>query len=418
MAKKRKKKKIVKVEEPKPRRKFLIIFVCIFVAFVVVLGVVLGIISSMKKAKATASFRGVIMDDEVTSFFVSYSKNIFMEELVGEEDTPGFWNSDSGNGKTYGELLRERTKSDVARILVANYLFDKYRELTDDERKLISQVTEDVLVYKCGGSEGKFNDAVAEFGFSYSSFKEACEMLYKAQQAQSIFCGVNGENMKNQTELVNESLSEYSHVKLLILRKETTFVLDENGNRVIEGGDYKKRNLTDEEKTERELLISKIDAEIAALKLGHDGAMHPDLFDYYLSKYDEGDSDMHSLGYYFHKDSGYSRFFEQKISGITEKIYEMSIGEYRKVEVNLTTDSAPATCYIYKYETDVKDIENDALEIFFSDFYTNLAHEFYEQTLNEYIALVEYKDSFNQIDAIQIPYNYDFIPSFNKGERK
>ena len=60
----------------------------------------------------------------------------------------------------------------------------------------------------------------------------------------------------------------------------------------------------------------------------------------------------------------------------------------------------------------MNDLEKDALANCFSDFYTNLAVEFYAQTLNEYIKLVEYKEAFDSIDVISIPYNYDYIPVF------
>ncbi len=408
MTKKSKKKKIVKVEQQKPKRKFLIIFVCIFTALVLVLGAVLGIISSMKKAKALVSYRGVIMSEEVTSFFVTQFKYEYMRELrragANPEDTYGFWNKDSGDGKSYGDKLKEGTRNYVAQVLVANYLFDKYGELSGDERDLISDESEAILNDQAGGSKGNFNEAVAELGFSYSSFKEATEMYYKYLNAQAIFCGANGENMKNQTELVKESISEYSHVKLLFIRTETTYELDDKGNRVTEpGGAYKMRDLTDEEKAARTALIAKIDSYIAAIGTGED-AMGETMFDGYVKDHDEGDPTMHASGYYFHKDALFSKAYEQEYPNIIEKAYELSVGKYGKAEEDF------GVCYIYKYEPSVNDIEVDSLENCFSDFYTNLAFEFYVATLDEYMKDVEYKDKFDEINVLDIPYNQDFRP--------
>jgi len=411
MAKKTKKKNNHKQVAEKPKRKFLLIFVCIFVAIVVVLGAVLGMISSIKKANAVVSYRGVTMDEETASFFVTYYKNEYMKSLTAEgiynEDTLGFWNKDSGNGKTYGQILKEGTREFISQILVTNYLFDKYGELSEQERDLISDAAEATLEYKAGGSKGNFDEAVAEFGFSYSSFKDAARMLYKAAMAESIFCGENSENMKNYPDMIDDYISEFSHVKLLFIRTDKTYVLDEEGKRVTEaGGAYKMRELTDAEREERKLLIKEIDSYIAAIGTG-EAAMGKDMFEEYVKNHDEGDASMHSSGYYFHTDSAFSNAYAASFGDITSKAYEMKIGSFAKAEEDF------GVCYIYKYEPDSKDVELDALENCFSDFYTNLARRFFASTVAEYVDSVEYKSAFDEIDILALPYNYDFIPVFN-----
>ena len=409
MAKKSKKKKFVKKQEQKQKRNFLLIFVCIFVAIVVILGAVLGIISSMRKAKALVSYRGVIMSEEVASYFVTRYKYEYMRELrragANPEDTYGFWNKDAGEGKSYGEILEARTRNYIAQILVSNYLFDKYGKLTSEERELISDEAEAYLYDQAEGSKSKFNELAAEFGFSYSSFKQATEMYYKYLSASSIFCGANGENMKNQTALVNESISEYSHVKLLFIRTETTYVLDDDGNRVTEpGGAYEMRDLTDAEKAERALLISKIDAQIDASNSNQDNAMGKEAFEIYLKNNDEGDPSMHSSGYYFHENSDFTKAFKEDFPAIIEKAYELSENKCGKAELDF------GVCYIYKYEPSVNDLEVDALEECFSDFYTNLALEFFVRTLDACINDVEFKDGFGEINVLDVPYNENLRP--------
>ena len=409
MAKKRKNKKLAKTEEYKPKRKFLTIFICIFVALVVVLGAALGIISSIKKSKALVSFKGVIMSEEVASYFVTRYKYEYMSELrragANPNDSYAFWNKDAGNGKSYGEILEARTRNYVAQILICNYLFDKYGNLTAEERDLISDEVEAYLNNQADGSKATFNDKAAKMGFSYSSFKEATEMYYKYLAAATIFCGANGENMKNQPELVKESISEYSHVKLLFIRTETTYVLDDKGNRVTEpGGAYKMRDLTDEEKAGRALLISRIDSQIDAFNSTQDNAMSDVAFENYLKNNDEGDPSMHSSGYYFREGTGFSEAFEKDYPTITEKVYELTVGKYGKAELDF------GVCYIYKYEPSVNDLEVDALEECFSDFYTNLALKFFVNTLDEYMPDVSFKDSFNEINVLDVPCNQDLRP--------
>ena len=40
-------------------------------------------------------------------------------------------------------------------------------------------------------------------------------------------------------------LNEYSRVKLLFIRTKDTYAIDENGNRIIENGEYLMRELYD-----------------------------------------------------------------------------------------------------------------------------------------------------------------------------
>lgn len=409
MAKKRKKKKITKIEQQKPKRKFLTIFICIFAAIILIFGVVLGVISSIKKSKAAISYRGTIMSEEVASFFVTRYKYEYMSELrragVNPEDTYGFWNKDAGEGMSYGEILEARTRNYVSQIIVANYLFDKYGKLTSEERDLISDEIEDYLNDWGGGSKAKFNEQTAELGFSYSSFKDATEMYYKYLNAERIFCGANGENMKGETELIKNSLSKYSHVKLLFIRTETTYVLDDNGNRkTLQGGAYEMRALTEEEKAERLLLISKIDAQIEAFNSHEDGAMSDQAFENYLKNNDEGDLTMHSSGYYFCENSAFSAAYKENYPEIIKTVYELSVDKFGKAEEDF------GVCYVYKIEPSVSDLNVDALENCFGDFYSNLAVEFFVQTLDECMKDVSFKDKFEKIKVLDMPCNQNFRP--------
>ena len=299
-------------KENAKKKNFLLIFVAAFAAVVLAFGIALGIVSGVKKSKTVVSFGGLMMDGEVTSFFVSQYKYSFMNMLSASghknvEDSPGFWNKDAGNGKTYGELLRESTKEYLAQVLVTNYLYNRYKSLTSADKELISTAVRETVTYKADGSKDAFNKAVSEFGFSYSSYKTAASMMYKAMFAKSLVCGDGGANLKDEREIVEEYLSEYTHVKLLFIRTETTFVLDSDGNRVVENdGTYATRDLTDSEKTERQQLISEIRGYIENAKNEQNNAMGAEMFDWYLKNNDEGDVKSHDYGYYFHESSGFS----------------------------------------------------------------------------------------------------------------
>ncbi len=392
----------------KPR--FLTIFICIFTSLVVVLGATLGIVAGVKSKNNVINYNGVKMDVPTASFFASQYKYSYMNMLSlsgikGVEDSPGFWATASENGKTYGELLRDGTEKYIKQIAVTNYLFDKYAKLSDDDEKTIELAIEETLEYKAGGNVSKFNDAVSEFGFDFDSYKKAVEMLYKASSAQTVVCGADGSVLRENSEETNEYLSEYSHIKLLIIRTETTFVVNENGNRVMENGTYKTRDLTEEEKSERLVLIDEIRSYISAI--GTDGAqMGAEMFDYYLSHNGEGDPDMNETGYYIHKDSEFGQAFKSYYPDIYDKAFAMSLDTYSEVELDY------GVCFIYKCAPSSIDLTKKALEECFSDFYSNLSDVFFSEQLEVLSESVEIGEKYSEIDVITLPYNYIYVPSF------
>ncbi|MBE6644300.1 MAG: hypothetical protein E7612_02835 [Ruminococcaceae bacterium] len=389
----------------------MLIFICIFVAIAIIFGAVLGIISAVKKSRTVASYRSVGMDIEVASYFATQYKYAFMSSLsasgvVGVEDTLGFWRKDSGNGKSYGDILKEGLREYIGQVLVTNYLYDRYATLSSDEKKQISTAIEETLTYKADGKKDVFNKAVKEFGFSYDSYKDAVKMSYKSAVAQTIVCGDGGGNLKGESELVAEYLSEFSHVKLLFIRTETAFVLDDDGNRVVSSdGSYETRELNDEEKAERQNLINEIRGYIDAIGTG-DAEMGSTMFDYYLEHNDEGDPEARELGYYFHPDTDFSKAFEDEFEDIAKTAYELSVGEFGEAEVDF------GVCFVYKYETDTADLDEDSLETCFSDFYSDLSDIFFSKQISELIEGVEFDKRFDEIDILLLPYNYIYNPVF------
>lgn len=413
----KRKNKIRKNEKKTPKRSFLLIFVCVFISILLVLGAVLGIISYVKKSRSAVSFKGITMDSEVASFFAAQYKYSFMGMLSASgvnnvEDTLGFWNKVYENEKTYGELLTEGTYEYIKQIMAANYIYDRYASLSKADKAAISKSIEETLTYKADGSVKKFNEEVSEYGFSYSSYKTAAAMLYKAGMAQSIVCGTDGENLKNSSQImegyvtVGEYLSDYSHVKLLFIRTDTAFVLDEGGNRIKNSdGSYQLRDLTDGEKAQRQALIDEIRGHISAIG-SSEAQMGEAMFDYYLLNNDEGDPNMRSSGYYFNKNSQYTQAFVSVYEDIVNTSYELNIGEFGEAEVDF------GVCFIYKYETSESDLGKSSLEPCFKDFYSDLSNIFFDKLLTALAPDVKFNKKMDSIDVLRLPYNYKFIPVF------
>ena len=235
-------------------------------------------------------------------------------------------------------------------------------------------------------------------------------MLYKAQMAQSIICGVDGSALKEEEELVSEYLSEYSHVKLLFIRTETAFELDGDGNRKKDdNGNYIIRELTSKEKAEREILIAKLKGYVDAS--GAEAAMNPTMFNSYLAEYDEGDTETHTYGYYLHSASAFSIVFAEKYPALAEKISEM--GKVSGTEAKFGyAEVDTGVCFVYKYAASPSDLDESALSECFADFYTNLSSIFFERQVKALTPSVKFKSKFSKIDMVGLPYNPGYLPSF------
>lgn len=415
MSEKNKKKNKAKTAETKPKRKFLLIFVCIFAAIVIILGAVLGIVSAVKRARAVAYFKSITMDMEVASYFAATYKYEFIKSFAasGAEDSPAFFNSEYRDGKTYGELLREGTESYIKKILAANYVFERYSSLSAEDREIIDKAAEDTLTYLAGGNENTFNKETEHFGFDYSAYKTAVQMIYKAQSALLAVCGTNGENLKDNSGLMEgyiteeDFLSTYSHVKLLFIRTEDTFVLDSDGNRMKNpDGTYQIVALNPDEKAARQELISEIRGYIAAIGTS-DSQMGPTMFDNYLRDNDEGDHEMHAHGYYFAEGAEFSGEFGKFYGDVLEKAYSMKVGDFGEAEVDF------GVCFIYKYGVDTSDLDRKSLEVCFKDFYINLAPIFYDKLLTDLATGATVKDEVKKINLIVLDYNYKYWPKFS-----
>ncbi len=391
--------------------RFLIAFICIFLALVVIFASILGIASAVKKSKSVAIYKGQSMNVEVASFFASYYKYIYMTTLSrsgiqGVEDSPGFWNSTAEDGKTYLELLSQGAEEYLRQIIVGNYLYDRYGKLTSDEKDKISRAVDETVEYKADGDRKKFDTLTEEYGFNYTSFREAVTMLYKASTAQSMIYGADGSNVAYFPDRAAEYLSEYSHVMLLFIRTKDKFVY-ENGQRVRgEDGNYLLEPLTPEEISDREGVISEIRSAISAIGSGEGVEMNAEMFSHYLQKHDEGDEDMRADGYYFSSRSSYTKEFSTVFKNIVDKSYEMPINSFSEIPLDF------GVCFIYKCEPTQGAYASGLSKACFSDFYQDASLFLFEKDLTALSAEVAVSQRFSEINLITLPRNYTFLPSF------
>jgi len=404
-----------KAEAPTGRRNVaLIAFVSIFVAVAIIVGAVFGITAAVKNSKAAFKYKNITMSEELASFFVSYYKYEYISMLTRSgvtdaADTEEFWSKKCNTVNTYGEFLEYNTREYIKQILVANYIFDSYARLSAVEKRDIELAAEEILDYHADGSVEKFNEETAEFGFTYSIFHDAAEMLYKATVARDVIFGSDGAKIAQDSESCGKFLSQYSRVRLLFIRSADKFRVDENGKRVTgDDGQDILDSLTAEEIAERAKDVADIRDAISAINEDGDVQMSPELFSHYQTKYaNDGDASKNTKGYYFHSNSAFSGEFAEEFPDIVKKsLDEMTVGDYAEVKTSF------GTCFIYKCEPEAGAYRDTGEDSCFRDFYELCAVYTFDVMLNELSGDVTVKDRFSNIDIIKTPYNNVFYPRF------
>ena len=396
------------------KRKPLIILISVFVGAVICFGAVFGIIAAVKNKRAVMKYGNIYLTEGVANYLAATNKTYFIRRLGMEiTDSPEFWDRDSGDGRTYGEILRADTEAYIKEVVAANYLFDRYSSLTSAEKSAIKKAASDRIDLIYDGDMDKFNEEASKMGFDYSDFVEGTKMLYKYEKARAAIYGQDGEVLSNggYYSECDKYYEFYSHVKLLFIRTESEFVTDEDGNR-IDGpdGKHQTEELSSAEKTKRLEDIAAIDAAIEALKSGGNMQMTPQMFDSYLEKYSY-DYELSLGGYYFSPYSSYTDLYLTQQEGlpsyadIANAALEAELYEYVRIE------HEDGICYLYKYDREQYAYAIDSYSEFFEDFYSLASYYLYYENLKAISGEVEVREKFGRIDPVSLPYNTYIIAS-------
>lgn len=399
------------VAADKRGKKIMIICVCAFLSLVLLFGLTFGTVMAVRNSRYVMVYDNVGVDAGVASYLSTYYKARYISylkqylQITHAEDTTSFWNSPSGvSNNTYGDYLVYETERFISELIASNVLFDKNAKLTDADKEAIDVAVEEVLDFRHQGSISAFNKACKQYGFDYNDFVTATEMLYKSWAVSVKMFGAKGENIASNTDFCDEYLlSNYYRTKLIFIRTETEFVLDENGKRVQgDDGNDLTRPLTDAEKAERQQRIETIRAAVAGI---NSGEVSPERFDELAELYNEGDRETHD-GYYFSRYSSYTNEFAEGFPEVVTKALSLNIGD--GAEVNCSV----GVCFLFRDSTVFGAYKNTADDWCFSDFYALAAADFYANMVTELAAEVEKREKWSNISPIDLPYQTDYVARF------
>ena len=363
-------------------KRILPITLCIILGILLVAGIVLGTIAIVREVSSVVSYEGVRIEKGVACYLASTYKASYKGEDAELED----------------EIERY-----IRRIAVAAYLFDRTAELGETGEAWIERNVNEVVEYKAEGSVSKFNELAEPMGFDFSDFKKGTELIYKAVSALNAIYGVNGAKLSysNNAALAEEYFSEYTHVKILYLRTEDKFAIDEDGNRVPNGdGTDMTVALTPEERAAVAEDIAEITQLIENAKNGVGTEMSLQTFNSYYDKYNDEPAYAES-GYYLHPDSDFTAYLrgEGGYPNLVSTALSMEIGEWGK-----STDGS-VTCFIYKYAPLSPDYAATDLQRFFGDFYANAAEHLFMESVDELAEDVRVKDKYHELNVADLPKN-------------
>jgi len=400
------------------RKKVLITVVCIFVAVVLLFGATLGLILAVKNAKAVVRFKNVRIYEGEANYLLSVYKRDFLirHHSYGDES---FWEEKYDEKHTYRDLLAEESEKYLRDIAIRNYMFETVDgiKFTGLDELSVKKAINEVLEYReSEGSVEKFNELAAPYGFDFDDFSSAAYLLYKAEAVQSRIYGADGSLIKNSPLDCEKYFgNNYSHVKLLFIRTEDKFELDDKGNRVQdENGLDKRIELTPEQKAERLATIADIEAKIEARKNNSGTQMSVTHFDYLISTVGERDKERADMSYYF---SAYSEFSNEFYIDPNGKVNESRL-ELVKECLSMDKDSYSrkdldegVVCFIYKYENGANAYTNTD-DLCFSDFYALCATKTFGDTVLGFYDDVIFKEKFYMTDFVSLPGENPFVPKF------
>lgn len=399
-----------KTSSERSKRIFLI-FTAAFLGCVLLVGMIFGAVGIARNSRAVMRYRSVYLDDGVASYLASSYKYDFMRALtrsgVDCYDSEYFWQTETEDGRTWGEVLKQNTEKYLGCVIVGSYLFDRNTRLTKDDKAVIEKAVEEVLAYRADGDIDRFNELGSEIGFTYRDFKKAAELLYKYEMAEKVIFGYDGAALESGSfgaECEAYFESAYSRVKLMFIRTEGEYATDpETGEKVFsEYDDATKAKIQEKIEYIRALIYNaeNPDGDISL------GVMDEDVFDWYVQHDHPTGTVADTEGYYFSAESSYSLEFAEDAYDVVKLALSTEVGHFAECEVDI------GVCFIYKAELETGAYGRIALAHYFADFYKNASSYVYSMALDSYLSDVTVKDKYDKDEIITMPYNSELTVKF------
>ena len=392
------------------RNRFLVALIAIALALVLGIGGMYLLTLGIRGARAMLSRGEVSADIGTVNYLSAYYKMKYLNgfRIIGMnvEDNDEFWNSEIAEGVTYGEDFENKFDKYLRTLIIAADTYHTDHGYTTDDRIAVKYAVDTILAEYAEGSVSVFNSMSAKFGFDYNDFQNAVALLYKANGAMELIYGEGGKNIYEFPEICAEHFSEYSHVSLIFIRLDGTYLTDDEGNYLYDAdGEPAIRDLTEEEHDQR------VEVSQELITMMTEGEVSADRFMAYL-EYNDGDGEYRLNDYYFHRESKITSMFAENYSEVVAEALVMNVGEIRIANVE------GGVCFIYRHANSTPDYESID-NPFLADFNINASSHQYENTVAPFLGAVKTGKSYESFSALSVPELNDFyVREFNTKKNK
>ncbi len=232
--------------------------------FLAIVMVLCTVPSCGSEAANVITFRDTVIDENEYSFLMSYYKALYLYSYFGlTEDNSAVWTNQISEGVTVSDYLSALTLSSIMSTAIYVDLFDEYGlSLTDEELKTVDDAINSLI--EKAGSKSALNSALSEFGANTDVLREVRTNNLKVSKVQDYLYGENGVETASPAEVDIYYNENYCRVKFIFISKTLEYERDENGEYIkSEEGNYKTRELTEDEKAAKKALFADIEERVA-----------------------------------------------------------------------------------------------------------------------------------------------------------
>ncbi len=227
---------------------------------VLLLAVIAAVLVHALTAPKTVFRAGSIeVKEDLYAYFLSYGKYRYLSETRGS-DTPSFWASSAGDGKTHETACREYAERYMRETVAAASLFESLGgSLTEAERADLTKRHKELADRYEIDSRREFDRLAEKLGFSYSTLRKALLYEKEAELLSSLL-------VLKDTDIEEYYNEAYRHVLIIEVRTKNRYIMDGEGDleQDLETGDYLLHELTEAERAEAEAKLARIRGSLAA----------------------------------------------------------------------------------------------------------------------------------------------------------
>ena len=329
----------------------------------VIIIAIMCVTSCANRGETALEYKGVRVDEQMYSYFMSHYKSVFLASFSGASDTDAFWETVREDGMTNEEYFNAVALENVKKYVAATWMFSYMdRKFTSAMKKEIDAGLDEVVENAFGGDEGEFKSHLSSLGISRDVVYDVYVMDAKSDYMYEYLYGFTGVIDVPDSDRLSYMLDNYSHIEHIYVNNVYKYATDEDGEYIYDDYGYSVTvDLSEEE-------LAEANGKIEAIKNGLSAGE-----DFHMLWLEYSDDHLYSDGYYLKPTTRY-------IPEIVKAAFELEIGEVYSFEAD------NGVHFIKRLEIEGKPWDNNANDDFLDGFEDELRAYLYSVMIGEYTA--------------------------------